>query len=287
MKTWLITGTASGLGRSIAETVLENGDRLVATARDTARLEILKERYGDAVVLSKLNVADGTQAREAVQLAVGTFGSLDVLVNNAGFSHLSPFEQTSEEDFKAQIDTNLYGVVNLMRAAVPVMRNQQSGHIINISSAAGRVGMAGQSAYSAAKFAVGGLTEAVASEVAAFGVKVIAVEPGSMRTNFGAVTRSEAPMLIPEYEPSVGGFLKILEAIKGNEIGDPLKVAKVVFELSREEQLPRHLVVGSDALHVIKGAEDKRLSEAEKWAEVSSSADADGADLSALSDIHF
>ncbi|MFC0332426.1 SDR family oxidoreductase [Paenibacillus sepulcri] len=153
-KVWLVTGSSRGLGRSIAEAVLKNGDRLVATARNIESLADLKEGYGNRVKLATLDVSEPKAAQDAVQLAVDVFGGLDVLVNNAGFSYVAPFEQVSEKKFRSLIDTNFYGVVNLMRAAIPVMREQRSGHIINISSVGGRIGGPGQAAYTAAKFAV-------------------------------------------------------------------------------------------------------------------------------------
>src|SRR5260370_30818955 len=156
-KVWLITGAARGLGRSVAEAVLATGDRLVATARDPSRLTDLQERYGDQRRTAVLDVTDADAARAAVQTAVDGFGRLDVLVNNAGFGHVAPFEQMPDDDFRSQIDTNFYGVVNLTRAALPIMRRQRSGHIINVSSVGGRIGTPGLSAYQAGKCAAGGL----------------------------------------------------------------------------------------------------------------------------------
>jgi NAD(P)-dependent dehydrogenase (short-subunit alcohol dehydrogenase family) len=281
-KTWLLTGSAHGLGRTIAETILENGDRLVATARKTDPLAALQKTYGDRIALATLDVTDATAARAAVQCAVDTFGSLDVLVNNAGFAYVAPFEQLLEKDFKAQIDTNFYGVVNLTRAAIPVMRAQRSGHIINISSGAGRLGAPGMSAYHAAKFAVGGFTESVAKEVAAYGVKIIAVEPGSMPTSWAQFATQSAPKLMQDYEPSVGHLLSMTKNLSGNEIGDLNKYAKVIFDLSRKDALPNHLILGSDALFTIRMVEAARDKAAAEWEHVSKSRDRDGADLAFL-----
>jgi NAD(P)-dependent dehydrogenase (short-subunit alcohol dehydrogenase family) len=158
-KVWLVTGSAIGLGRNIAEAVLASGDRLIATARDPGRLEDLVMKYGDQVRTAVLNVADEAAAFAAVQGAVDAFGRLDVVVNNAGFGDFAPFEQLSSERFKAVIDTNFYGVVNVTRAALPIMRKQKSGCILQISSVGGRLGVPGNSPYHAAKWAVGGFTE--------------------------------------------------------------------------------------------------------------------------------
>lgn len=281
-KTWLVTGSGRGLGRSIAEAVLENGDRLVATARNIERLAELQQRYGDQVKLATLDVTDTQAARAAVQLAVDTFGGLDVLVNNAGFSYLAPFEQVSEDQFKAVIDTDFYGVVNLMRAAIPVMRQQRAGHIINISSAGGRVGAPAAAAYYAAKFAVGGLTESVAAEVAPLGIKVISVEPGGMRTECSHVALANAPKLLPDYEASVGAMMDMLKKYDGNEIGDPVKIANVIVDLSRRNALPTHLILGSDALFGIEMGGKARAKAAAEWEEISKSTDFEGSDLSLL-----
>ncbi len=201
-KVWLVTGSASGLGRSIAEAVLASGDRLVATARDPRRLEDLVEKYGDHVRTAPLDVADEAAAYAAVHVAVDAFGRLDVLVNNAGYGDVAPFEQLSSERFKAVVNTNFYGVVNVTRAALPIMRKQKSGYILQISSVGGRLGLPGSTPYHAAKWAVGGFTESLAQEVAPFGVKVCALEPGGMRTNWGARAHKDIPELLPEYEPS-------------------------------------------------------------------------------------
>ncbi|HEY4369013.1 MAG TPA: SDR family NAD(P)-dependent oxidoreductase [Steroidobacteraceae bacterium] len=163
-KTWLITGCASGIGRSTAELALARGANLVATARDATHLFSLEQRYGDRVALVDLDVTDDVAARAAVDVAVTRFGKLDVLVNSAGCGHLAPFEQKSATDFRTEVDTNFFGVVNLVRAVLPSMRRQRSGHIINISSSAARFGGAGSSAYCAAKWAVSGFTESIAKE---------------------------------------------------------------------------------------------------------------------------
>jgi NAD(P)-dependent dehydrogenase (short-subunit alcohol dehydrogenase family) len=279
-KVWLITGSANGLGRNIAEAVLAKGDRLVATARNPQQLSALKEQYGEQVVTAALDVTDAAAAEAAVKLAVDTFGGLDVLVNNAGYGNVAPFEQTTPEAFKAQIDTNFYGVVNLARAVLPVMRGQRAGHIINISSVGGRVATPGLSAYQSAKWAVGGFTEVLAMEAAAFGVKVIAVEPGGMRTNWGQVARGSIPAILPDYEPSVGAITALLAAYVGKEFGDPDKIAQVIIDLSGRTDLPAHLLLGSDALYMYKQTEAVRSKAAEDWAAVTTSTDFEGSDFS-------
>src|SRR6201997_4440633 len=275
-KVWLVTGSASGLGRNIAEAVLESGDRLVATARDPRRLQDLTEKYGDQVRTASLDVADENAAYAAVQVAVEAFGCLDVVVNNAGFGDVAPFEQLTPERFRAVIDTNFYGVVYVTRAALPIMRKQKSGCILQISSLGGRLALPGGSAYHAAKWAVGGFTESLAQEVAPFGVKVCALEPGGMRTNWGTRAHQDMPELLPDYEPSVGAVVKALRPLWGHENSDPAKVAEVILRLAASNHLPAHLLLGSDAVKYAAQAEAARTADAERWRETSVSADFDG-----------
>jgi NAD(P)-dependent dehydrogenase (short-subunit alcohol dehydrogenase family) len=274
-KVWLVTGSSRGLGRDIAEAVLAHGDRLVATARRPEQLADLVERYGEQVRAVALDVADAKAAPAAVQAAVDAFGRLDVLVNNAGYGHAMPFEQSDENGFRAQIETNFYGVVNLTRAALPVMRQQRSGHILQISSVGGRVGTPGLAAYQSAKWAVGGFTEVVAAEVAHLGIKLCALEPGGMRTGWMEEANSTLGELMPDYEASVGVFRQRIREYQGNEASDPARVAQVVLKLAYHEQPPRHLLLGADALHYFGQVEQERVAAAERWHEVSLSTGVD------------
>jgi NAD(P)-dependent dehydrogenase (short-subunit alcohol dehydrogenase family) len=253
--------------------VLAAGDRLVATARDPSRLADLQERYGDQLRIAVLDVTDADAARAAVQTAVDGFGRLDVLVNNAGFGHVAPFEQMGDDDFCSQIDANFYGVVNLTRAALPIMRRQRSGHIINVSSVGGRIGTPGLSAYQAAKWAVGGFTEVLAQEVAALGIKVVSVEPGGIRTGWGEIAGGHMPELLSDYKPTVGGVQETIAGRIGNEVGDPAKVAQVIVRLAAHDSPPAHLLLGSDALHRFGQADAARNAAAEQWRNVSVSTD--------------
>jgi NAD(P)-dependent dehydrogenase (short-subunit alcohol dehydrogenase family) len=272
-KVWLVTGSASGLGRSIAEAVLASGDRLIATARDPRRLEDLAAKYGDRVRTAALDVADEDAARAAVLVAVEAFGSLDVVVNNAGYGDVAPFEQLSVERFKAVMDTNFYGVVNVTRAALPVMRKQRRGWILQISSVGGRLALPGSAPYHAAKWAVGGFTESLAQEAAPFGVKLCALEPGGMRTNWGTRAHKDVPELLPDYESSVGATIKALNSLWGHENSDPAKVAQVILRLAASDRVPAHLLIGSDAVRYAGDAEAARKAEADRWRELSMSTD--------------
>src|SRR5271167_1299646 len=274
-KVWLVTGSASGLGRNIAEAVLASGDLLIATARDPRRLKGLAERFGDHIRTVPLDVADEHAAQAAVQQAVDAFGRLDVVVNNAGYGAIAPFEQLTSERFKALMDTNFYGVVNVTRAALPIMRKQKNGYIFQISSVGGRLARPGSTGYHAAKWAVGGFTESLAQEVAPFGVKVCALEPGGMRTNWGARANKDTPDLLPDYEPSVGAVVKALASYWGQETSDPAKVAQVILRLAASDHLPAHLLIGSDAVKHAGDADATRAADGQRWRDVSVSTDFD------------
>jgi len=264
-KIWLITGSGNGLGRDIAEAALAAGDSVVAGARRTEELAPLVARYGDRLKPVTLEVREEAAAKAAVQFAVDSFGRLDVLVNNAGYGQLAPFEQLSAEDFQAVVDTCFYGVVYTTRAAVPVMRKQKNGHIFQISSVGGRLAVPGNTPYHAAKWAVGGFSDALALEVAPFGVRVCTLEPGGIRTNWARRAGQNAPDLLPDYEASVGSMLKTLRSLEGRAEGDPRKIADVIVQLANSDNVPARLILGVDAEKRVQQAEAARANEAEKW----------------------
>jgi len=193
------------------------------------------------------------------------FGRLDVLVNNAGYGQFGSFEQMSAEDFQAVVDTCFWGVIHTTRAAVPVMRKQKSGHIFQVSSVGGRMAIAGNSPYHAAKWAVGGFSDALAMEVAPFGVKVCTLEPGGIRTNWARRAGQNKPELLPDYEPSVGQIYQLLRSIDGHQEGDPRKIAQLILQLANSDQVPVRLILGVDAEKRVHRAEAARAAEAEQY----------------------
>lgn len=271
-KVWLITGSSRGLGRALAEAVLESGERLVATARKPEQLSDLVERYGDRVRAVALDVRSESAATMAIAATVGAFGRIDVLVNNAGYGDVGSIEDTSLADFRAQIETNLFGVINVTKAAIPVMREQRSGHIIQLSSIGGRVGPLGRAPYAAAKWGVEGFSEVLAKEVAPFGIKVTIVEPGGFRTDFaGASTTIRAGR--PEYDETVGKVARFQRDYDGKQPGDPAKAAAVIIHIVSLDAPPLRLLLGSDAAHAAEQADLARLEADRKWRELSVSTD--------------
>src|SRR5467141_2064776 len=264
-KVWLITGSGNGLGRHIAEAALAAGDSVVAGARRTKELAPLGAQYGARVKPVRLEVRNEAAAKAAVRLAVGTFGRLDVLVNNAGFGQFAAFEQMRAEDFQAVVDTCFYRVVYTTRAAIPVMRKQKSGHIFQVSSVGGRHAVPGNTPYHAAKWAVGGFSDSLAMEVAPFGVKVCTLEPGGIRTNWARRAGQNAPDVLPDYEASVGSIHKMLRGLEGRSEGDPRKIAGVILQLANSDEVPVRLILGVDAEKRVQQAEAARAAEADKW----------------------
>jgi NAD(P)-dependent dehydrogenase (short-subunit alcohol dehydrogenase family) len=275
-KVFLVTGSSRGLGRSVAEAVLAAGHQLVATARNPQHLDDLVGQYGDQVRAVGLDVADAGAAQAAVQTAVDAFGRLDVVVNNAGYADLASVEDITLDAFRAQIDTNLFGVVHVAKAALPIMREQGSGHIIQVSSVGGRMASPGLSAYQAAKWAVGGFSEALAAETAPLGIRVTVLEPGGMRTDWAGSSMTIPPISEP-YEQTVGAEVRRMEFLAEASASDPEKVAQVVLAVADLDEPPVRLLIGSDAYNYGRAAWQARVDEDAKWERLSTSTDHDEA----------
>ncbi|HEY0452558.1 oxidoreductase [Actinophytocola sp.] len=275
-KVFLVTGSSRGLGREIAEKVLAAGHELVATARKPEQLADLVDRYGTHVRPVELDVTDPVAARAAVAAAVEAFGRLDVVVNNAGYANVASVEDMTGEDFRQQLDTNLLGVVNMTKAALPVLREQGAGHIIQVSSVGGRITTPGVSAYQAAKFAVGGFSEVLAQEVAPLGIKVTVLEPGGMRTDWAGASMTVHPISEP-YEPTVGRSVEMLTDFKQRAAGDPAKVADVLLRVVDLDEPPVRLLLGTDASSYAAQTEAARAASDAKWRYLTVSTDHDEA----------
>jgi NAD(P)-dependent dehydrogenase (short-subunit alcohol dehydrogenase family) len=260
-KVWFITGAGSGIGAGTAKAALAAGDRVVATGRNMQKLRnALREVASDDLEMLQLDVCDEAQAAAAVDQAVKRFGRIDVLLNSAGYSLLGNFEELGTQDIERQFATNFWGLMYVMRAALPVMRKQRCGHIVNISSVAGVVGLKHCSAYGASKFAIEGLSLAVAEEVEKFGIKLTTVEPGFFRTDLLDAANVRWPSgRIDDYAAAEQGAEEIWSPYAGQQPGDPYKLGQVLVKLSGMESPPRLFVAGSDAIAMVAPAVEARL----------------------------
>jgi NAD(P)-dependent dehydrogenase (short-subunit alcohol dehydrogenase family) len=269
-KVWLITGAGRGMGVDIARAALKAGHAVVATARNTGTVTKALGKDDDLLAV-KLDVTDPADAQAAVQAAVHRFGRIDVLVNNAGNFYAGFFEEISPEDFRAQVETTLFGPINVTRAVLPVMRAQRSGLIVAISSTAGIVGQEFCTAYAAAKFGVEGWVESLTPEVAPFGVHTMLVEPGFFRTE----------LLTPESttyaEPSIGDYaertkqtIAAWNGMNGQQGGDPAKLASALVQLAGQQEPPLRWAAGADAVEVVENKAKDLLAQADAYRELSS-----------------
>jgi len=280
-KVWLITGSSRGLGRAFTEAVLEAGDCVVAAARRPEQLADLEKKYGKNIRAVALDVTNEAQAKTAFEVAISSFGSLDVLVNNAGFGNVSPVEDTSLADFRAQIETNLFGVIIMTKAVLPYFRERRAGHLVQVTSIAGRVGPAGRAPYAAAKFGVEGFSESLSREVGPLGVKVTIIEPGGFRTDF-AGTSTELREGRPEYASTVGASVSFQRSYNGNQPGDPAKAAAALLHVVSLSEPPLRLLLGRDCYAAAEKSALEKLESDRKWKDLSTSTDFSVGEMEAL-----
>jgi NAD(P)-dependent dehydrogenase (short-subunit alcohol dehydrogenase family) len=272
-KTCFITGASRGFGRAIANEALARGYNVAATAR---RSQAVVEEFpdaGDRLLAIDLDVTDREQIESAIEQTMRAFGRIDIVVNNAGYGNMAPVEHVTDEDFRQQIETNFFGVVNVSKAVIPIMRRQGGGVILQVSSIGGRHGGSpGLSAYQAAKFAVAGFSKVLAVEVAPFGIKVVILEPGGIRTDWAGssmtVTQTD-----PAYEETVGKRAIFTRNMDGTQSGDPARGAKIILDIADLENPPLHLLLGHTAVRMAREESERRASEAKQWEDVSFSFD--------------
>jgi NAD(P)-dependent dehydrogenase (short-subunit alcohol dehydrogenase family) len=269
---WLITGSSRGLGRAFTEEALNAGHRVVATARNSEHLIDIASKFRESVRTVSVDVTNEAQAKYAVDAALETFGGLDVLVNNAGYGNVSPVEDTSLADIRAQIETNLFGVIIMTKAVLPYFRERGSGHIIQVTSIGGRVGPTGRAAYAAAKFGVEGFSESLSKEVGPLGVKVTIIEPGGFRTDF-AGSSTELREGRPEYDATVGATVRFQRNYNGKQPGDPAKAAAAVLHVASLSDPPLRLLLGSDSYNAAEKHALQVLESDRKWKDLSVSTD--------------
>lgn len=271
--TWFITGSSRGFGRALAIAALEVGDNVVATARKPQQLDELLQQYGNRVLPVALDVTDRPAAVAGLQAAVDRFGRVDVVVNNAGYANTSAVETTPEDDFRRQFDTNFWGVYNVSTAAVPVLRAQGGGTIVQFSSIGGRVGgTPGLGSYQAAKFAVDGFTRVLAAETAPFGIKYLVVEPGGFATDWAGASM-QTPDVASEYDATVGEMVRLFSG--ANAPGDPKRAGDILVRVVKHPAPPSHLVIGAGAVQMAQDYSRGQLEEAARWEAVSRAADFD------------
>jgi NAD(P)-dependent dehydrogenase (short-subunit alcohol dehydrogenase family) len=266
-KIWFITGASQGFGRIWAEAALRRGDRVVATARNPSTLDEVVERYGDAVLALRLDVTDRNAVFAAIQQAHSHFGRLDVILSNAGYGYMGAIEELEPEQIKASFDTNVFGTLSVLQAALPFLRAQGSGHILTVSSIGGVIAFPTGGTYTATKFAVEAMSEALAAEVAAFGIKVTIIEPGHFTTGFRAAVQT--PPAIDAYNPIRQA---IRSSFKPEDFGDPAATSAAIFQAVDADEPPLRLVLGSTTIARFKAVYQARLSSWEKWEAVSNAA---------------
>jgi NAD(P)-dependent dehydrogenase (short-subunit alcohol dehydrogenase family) len=274
-KSWFITGSSRGFGRALAVAALSAGDRVAATARHPEQLADLAERFGDRVMTLTLDVTDASAVGEALRDARDTFGRVDVVVNNAGYANVAPIEATSDAEFRTQFETNFWGVYNVSKAAIPLLRAQGGGQIVQFSSVGGRVGGSpGIASYQAAKFAVDGFSRVLQVETAPFGISVMVVEPSGFATDWAgsSMTVHEVP---EGYEQTVGAMNSRMRQNSTGPAGDPVRGAEIIVRTVHSDSRPSHLLLGVNAVEMSLDYSRRQLEEASSWAAVGRSADFD------------
>jgi len=268
-KVWFITGTSSGFGRSLAEEVLKTGDRVVATARKPETVKDLEKQYPGQVLAVKLDVTKRAQIDAAVQKAVATFKRIDVLVNNAGYGLMGAIEDVSDASVKRIFDTNVFGLMHVTQAILPVMRKQRSGHVLNISSVVGQLAFPMTGIYCATKHTVEAISEALSMEIAPFGIKLTIIEPGYFKTDFGgrSIERAKATKPYQQLEKEIVERFKNMDA--SPTAGDPRKGALAMMAAVHASEPPLRLVLGADALGMIRAKIDSQRKELDRWQDVS------------------
>jgi len=268
---WLITGCSTGLGRDLARAVLRHGRRLVATARDPATLAEFAG-HGDTLVAA-LDVTVPAMIDAVVRQAEARFGAVDVLVNNAGYGYMAAVEEGEDAEIRAMFETNVFGLAALTRAVLPGMRARRRGHVVNISSMGGLIGSAGVGYYNATKFAVEGLSEALAREGAPLGIKVTVVEPGPFRTDWAGRSLRTPAAAIADYAATAGARRATIQSYSGSQPGDPVRAAEAIIGAVESAEPPLHLLLGRPAYEQVKAKLQAFADDLETWREVSLGAD--------------
>ncbi|WP_158790965.1 oxidoreductase [Granulicella sp. L60] len=272
-RAWFITGASTGFGRLLAEEVLKTGGRVIVTARKLDKVADLEKQYPKTAKALALDVTDAGQVDSAVTQAFATFGQVDVLVNNAGYGVAGAIEEVSSAEFMPMFETNVFGLLKVTRAFLPHLRKQRSGHILNLSSIGGLIGGQGIGFYNASKFAVEGLSEALAAELAPLGIHVTVIEPGPFRTDFLGRSGVIAKTRIADYDNTAGNMRKYFAENDGKQKGDPLRAVQAMMQVVESPNPPLHLLLGAAALQRMRGKLDGWQKEIAAWEQVTVGAD--------------
>jgi len=272
-RVWFITGASTGFGRLLAEEVLKSGGKVIATARKLDKVADLEEQYPETAKALTLDVTDAGQVDSVVSQAFARFGQIDVLVNNAGYGVAGAIEEVSEAEFMPMFETNVFGLIRVTRGFLPHLREQRSGHILNLSSIGGLIGGAGIGFYNSTKFAVEGLSEALAAELAPLGVHVTIVEPGPFRTDFLGRSGVIASTRIADYDNTAGNMRKYFADNDGKQPGDPLRAVHAMMQVVESPKPPLRLLLGKSALQRVRTKLDSWQREIAAWEPVTVGAD--------------
>jgi len=276
MPTWLITGASSGLGAALARAVLDRGDNAVVTARNTDHLQDLVNAHPETALAVSLEVADHEQVTAAVAAATDRFGAVDVLVNNAGHGYRAAVEEAAVDEVDELFATNFFGPVDLIKQVLPQMRQRRSGTIINVSSIGAPRSNPASGYYTATKAALEGVSDALNREVASLGIRVMVLEPGAFRTDFSGRSLAQSRTVIDDYADTAGKRRKENDTSHGTQPGDPDRAAQVIIDTVQGDEAPFRLLLGSDAITIVRDELQSRIDEIDTWAHVSSTTDFDG-----------
>ena len=270
---WFITGCSTGLGRALADRVLERGDRCVATARDPTQIADLASTFPETARVLALDVANTSQIDAAVDAAQAAFGGIDVLVNNAGYGYSAAIEEGEDVAVRAMFETNFFGLIAVTKRVLPLMRAHGRGHVINISSIGGLVGSPSSGYYNASKFAVEGLSQALQAEVGPLGIRVTLIEPGPFRTDFQGRSMTATKSPLDAYAGTAGARRAQQKTGSGKQAGDPVRAADAIIEVARSPNPPLHLLLGRNALERARAKYRDVLRSMDEWEKVTLSAD--------------
>ena len=265
---WFVTGSSTGLGRALVEVLLEEGYRVAATARKPEVLDAIKKKFGSQVACIELDVTKPEQVRSAVKQTIDLFGRIDVAVNNAGYGLIGAVEEVTDAEIRRQFETNWFGALDVTRVILPYFRKQRSGHFVNISSIGGFRAIAGAAIYNATKFALEALSEALAKEVAPLGIRVVLVEPGPFRTDFGGRSIDDAPNRIPDYKDTAGKMRDYYQAAHGKQVGDPRKAAEAIIQAVNTKEEFLRLPLGQATLTGMREKIDQVEKDITLWEQV-------------------